>query len=53
MYVSSYKARANLLRSIKNQIRSLTTGNGKKLVKATINELNTVLLGWISYCRHS
>lgn len=38
---------------LKDKIRSLTTGNGTKSVKAAINELTPVLRGWISYFRHS
>lgn len=36
---------------LKEKVRSLTTGNRSKSVKATINLLTPVLRGWISYFR--
>ncbi len=36
---------------LKEKVRSLTTGNRSKSVKATINALTPVLRGWISYFR--
>ena len=36
---------------LKEKVRSLTTGNRSKSVKATINVLTPVLRGWISYFR--
>ncbi|EJA1187535.1 group II intron reverse transcriptase/maturase [Escherichia coli] len=36
---------------LKKKVRSLTTGNRSKSVKATINALMPVLRGWISYFR--
>ncbi|AIX76092.1 group II intron reverse transcriptase/maturase [Pantoea sp. PSNIH4] len=38
---------------LKDKIRSLTTGNRTKSVKATIEALSPVLRGWISYFRLS
>jgi len=36
---------------LKDKIRSLTTGNRSRSVKATIDELTPLLRGWISYFR--
>lgn len=39
------------VKRLKEKVRSLTTGNRSKSVKATINALTPVLRGWISYFR--